>query len=202
MPSGVYPRNESNMRRTLTRLQSLEYRQSISADLKSRWLDTEYREKKSAEWLGKRGELRKERIKTGVKIAFERPEVRAKLGKHWLGKKLSPEHRAKILRRRTPSGLETRVLDLVQRYSLPYSYVGNGSYWIEDKNPDFVRNDHRKQVVEVYAAFQKIQNYGNVDNYRFQRSFHYKQFGYETVFLSEEDIFASDWETRCLAKLV
>jgi len=49
-----------------------------------------------------------------------------------------------------PSLPERQLISLIERYSLPYRYVGDGQLIIGNKNPDFVHTSGVR-VVEVYG---------------------------------------------------
>ena len=50
---------------------------------------------------------------------------------------------------RRPTSLEQHFIALIQKHNLPYKYVGNGNFWIEHKNPDFVNINGEKICIEV-----------------------------------------------------
>jgi very-short-patch-repair endonuclease len=39
------------------------------------------------------------------------------------------------------------------KYGLPFRYVGDGSYWIGDLNPDFISTNDQKIVVEIFGLY-------------------------------------------------
>lgn len=85
------------------------------------------------------------------------------LGKHlpqevrdllsWLAKErlLNPQYRRKILSSRRPTDIEQVVIDVVEKYSLPYRYTGDGSFLIGRFNPDFVNTNDRKIAVDIFG---------------------------------------------------
>lgn len=71
------------------------------------------------------------------------------------GRKPSKEHIRKSLRRRIPSSLEEKFQKIINKYNLPYKYVGDGSFIIGHYNPDFINVNGEKIAVEVYARYYK-----------------------------------------------
>lgn len=63
-----------------------------------------------------------------------------------------------ILRRRIPSSLEKRFQKIIDKYHLPYKYVGNGEFTIGHYNPDFINTNSEKIAIEVYAKYYKLRN--------------------------------------------
>lgn len=105
------------------------------------------------------------------------------------GRKISPEIVKKMLARRDMSGLELRVDGIIKKYHLPYRFVGNGSFMIGRKNPDFMRTTNEKIVVEVYWKRHKEQVSGiDVNQWMDTRKTEFMKHGYETIFLESSDI--------------
>lgn len=55
--------------------------------------------------------------------------------------------------KRKPSKPEKRFMEICERHRLPFRYVGNGKFWIENLNPDFVDCDGRKVAVEIFSSY-------------------------------------------------
>jgi len=49
-----------------------------------------------------------------------------------------------------PNKQEKKVIDYLAKYGLPFRYVGDGSYLIEGKNPDFICEESRK-IIEFFG---------------------------------------------------
>ena len=121
------------------------------------------------------------------------------LKRAWEKSRQNPEFMKKLFRRRIPSYYEERLIGLIERYTLPYQYTGDGQVWIGGKNPDFIHHE-QKVVVEVYGTQQKRELSG-VENYELDRALHFAKFGFSVIFLNEKDLFCEQWESHCLAKL-
>lgn len=68
----------------------------------------------------------------------------------------NPEYRAKVvpacLKSRRPTDLEARLIALIDKYSLPYKYTGDGTFTIGNLNPDFVNVNSEKIAIEVFGG--------------------------------------------------
>jgi len=67
------------------------------------------------------------------------------------------EYRDKIIKKirsiQKPTKPEKQLIEIIRKYNLPYKYVGNGKFWIENINPDFVEINGRKICVEVFGHY-------------------------------------------------
>lgn len=195
MPRGIYKRTEEN-------------NQKMSEAVKKNLPSTVFK-KGCVPWC--KGKTGKESHMYGNKKGFKKgqpaPKTAFKKGHtSWLkGKKgytnagsfkkghtslLTKEHIKKILRRRKMSSLEIRVNNVVKKNNLPYRFVGNGKFFIERKNPDFVNTNGEKIAVEVYCRRHKENLRGlNVDNWKKDRSKLFAKYGWQIIFIE-------DWQTN------
>lgn len=86
-----------------------------------------------------------------------------------------------ISHQKRPTSIEKRITELSQIYSLPISYVGNGKFWVDGKNPDFVVDpiDETKKVIEVFDP--TYLNRGR--EWMEERREHFKVNGYKCLIL-------------------
>ena len=113
------------------------------------------------------------------------------------GRKLTPDQVRNALRRRTPSGLELKFLHIVKKHSLPYRYVGNGAFFIEQFNPDFINTNHEKVAIEVYAKFHKELDGRTEESWKRKRSRVFKKYGWKVIYFETKEVS----EERVLSKL-
>jgi len=100
-----------------------------------------------------------------------------------------PEYREKTIKAimkgkwTRPTSLERRVLEVINRYSLPYRYTGNGTFLIGNKksNPDFV-HILKKICVEVYGGPW------HPTDYEKQRGNYFNKYGWSTIFINENEV--------------
>jgi len=109
-------------------------------------------------------------------------EVKAKIGAANKGRVLSPEHISKILTRRIPTSLETKFQDIIDKYKLPYKFVGDGSFMIGRKNPDFININGDKIAIEVYAKYYKLRNNETIDGWKKERQRIFAEYGWSLIF--------------------
>lgn len=87
-----------------------------------------------------------------------------------------------------PTSYEKKVMDVIKKYNLPYKYVGDGTFLIEGKNPDFVNINGKKIAIEVFEDFFKMQFYGSIKNYIDERKSFFNKYGWDVIFLNRDDI--------------
>ncbi|MDO8623457.1 MAG: hypothetical protein Q7R52_04375 [archaeon] len=98
-----------------------------------------------------------------------------------------------ILKRKPMSGLEIKFNNIIIKNNLPYKFVGNGEFFIEKKNPDFI-NEEKKIAVEVFykthkatflkGGFKKL-DYSRLVNYVSEREKLFSKYGWITFFFDE-----------------
>ena len=52
-----------------------------------------------------------------------------------------------------PNKPEKILIRLLRENNLPYKYTGDGSFWIENLNPDFVECNGKKKCIEVFGEY-------------------------------------------------
>jgi len=110
-----------------------------------------------------------------------------------------PEYRKKILGRRIPSSLETKFQKIINKYELPYKYTGNGSFWIEKINPDFVNCNGEKICIEVFCNHYKLMSYDTIEQYKERRTAICKRYGWIVLFFDE---FALNDEKKVVEEII
>lgn len=67
----------------------------------------------------------------------------------------SAEFQAKRLRglHKRPTRPEAILIRIIERYSLPFEYVGDGTVMIEGLNPDFISSSNKHKIVEVFGEY-------------------------------------------------
>jgi very-short-patch-repair endonuclease len=76
----------------------------------------------------------------------------------------------KALRKR-PTSLERNMMTIIQKYNLPFRYVGDGQFWLSHCNPDFFCTDRNQKIcVEVSNRFNRThESYAQPRIERFRR---------------------------------
>ena len=119
----------------------------------------------------------REKIRQASLKEWQRPGFREKM-RHLFNHKIT--------------SLEQRIIKIIKKYSLSFKYVGKGDLIIHGFCPDFVNVNGKKQLIEVYANYWKIKDYGSVNRYKKIREAIFKRYGYETLFIGEKELKHSD----------
>jgi len=94
-----------------------------------------------------------------------------------------------------PSSFEQKFIDYFKDRNLNFEYVGDGKFFINGLNPDFV-NKKKKIVIEVFYSWFKIRNYGSVENYINLWTKRYKEKGWNPIFISEEIVKNKNFDSK------
>ena len=84
-----------------------------------------------------------------------------------------------------------KVLNKILRKVSPkeWKYVGDGKYWVERFNPDFINCNGKKLIIEVYGDYwHNLPNAKKKDSERLKI---YKQYGYKTLIIWEHELLNS-----------
>jgi len=114
----------------------LEARQKISARVKQRFATDPSCRKKISE---------------AAKRQMANPRMRAYLSRMAKQRVKDPEYMRKILSSRRPTDIEQAIIDIIERYGLPYRYTGNGTFQLGGKYPDFVNTNGQKVAVDIFG---------------------------------------------------
>lgn len=130
-------------------------------------------------------------------------EYREKMRRKWLERLSNPEQRKKLFRQR-PSKPELKFTEICKKYRLPYRFTGDGSFWIEDVNPDFVESNGRKIAVEVFGDYW----HNPLLNPKLNRRRTYKgrkeilaRYGWKCVIFWESELMSNNAEELVLKRI-
>lgn len=80
-----------------------------------------------------------------------------------------------------PTSLEKQMIAIIDRNRLPFRYVGDGSFVVGHRNPDFVCTDGRRLLIEVANTYHHPPDYAG------KRKAYFARFGWKTVvFLADK----------------
>lgn len=129
-------------------------------------------------------------------MSEEQKELRRKISREYWKK---PEYRNKVIKNslkalfgNRPTSLEKKFIGLIDKYNLPFKYVGDGSLIIGGCNPDFIRTDNKKLLIEVANRVHHDEKY---DKRRYSI---FKKYGYRTCTLWQESFDEDNWEQKIL----
>jgi hypothetical protein len=100
-----------------------------------------------------------------------------------------------------PTSYEKMISDLCIENNLSFIYVGDGTFLIGHKNPDFI-NKNERIVIEVYNDYFKIRDFGSCEGYEKQRREYFAKYGYKTVFINKAIMTSKNWKKLCLNKII
>jgi len=104
------------------------------------------------------------------------------------GKKRSAQAIKNVMRRRIPTSLEIKFQRIVDKYGLPYKYVGDGSFILENCNPDFINTNGKKIAVEVFARYYKSRGGRSIEEWKEKRSKIFGKYGWKVAYFDETQI--------------
>jgi len=177
--SSEYKMKMSNIRKQLW--QKLEYRMKMIEERKRRWQDPEFRKK----------------MRVVNKVAWQNPQrkehMKRVLRKLWQ----KFEYKEKVLKgviraiHKRPTNPEVKFIEIVEKYNLPFKYVGDGSLIIGNLNPDFI-HIRKSKVIEIFGRVFHDPEYSffQLDWKRqpFGRISYYAQFGYDCLIIWDDEL--------------
>jgi transposase/G:T-mismatch repair DNA endonuclease (very short patch repair protein) len=181
-----------------------EVKAKIAKAIREKWKNPDYRQRivkfSRERFKGEKNpmygkpvpEKRKKLISQKVKEFFKRnPEVIDIIKKARRNQKL-PSHHTKP---------ELKFIKICEKYSLPFKYVGDGSFWIGGINPDFIHSGGERIAVEIFGDY-----WHSPDKVPFYRTEHGRRailnrFGWKLITLWEHELKSRDCEKIILKKL-
>jgi hypothetical protein len=118
----------------------------------------------------------------------ENPMHNVRVRKNWWTLMHSKEIREKQIRNtlkallKRPTSLEKMFIGVIDRYKLPYKYVGDGSFLIGFKNPDFIDVNGGKTCIEVRG------DYWYSDKWAKERVRHFAKWGWRCIIFKGSDV--------------
>lgn len=91
-----------------------------------------------------------------------------------------------------PNIPEKVLINLFKKEKLQYKYVGDGKFWIEGRNPDFINVNGQKKIIELFGDYWHSEKHLKRKN-KLERSEtntlkHYKKYGYSTLIIWEREL--------------
>jgi len=103
---------------------------------------------------------------------------------------LSEEHLKNVFKGLSlrPTSLEKRFQEIVDKYNLPYKYVGDGEFILGGKCPDFINTNNEKIAIEVFVPIFKKWSFGTVKSWKRERSKLFKSFGWKIIYFEDKEV--------------
>jgi hypothetical protein len=115
----------------------------------------------------------------------KRPEVREKISQAAKRNWADADYRSMILRYISPKpSTHELYLDAILQLNFPkeWQYVGDGEFWIDRKNPDFINRNGKKLIVEYNGFYTHNKEKDNA------KAEHYARYGFRTLNLYPADL--------------
>ena len=86
------------------------------------------------------------------------------------------------------SSMEKDFQNVCTKYHLPFKFVGNGKFFIERYNPDFINTNGEKIAVEVYYKYFKEIDGRTIESYKRARNKVFAKYGWKIVYFDETEM--------------
>ncbi len=93
-----------------------------------------------------------------------------------------------------PNGPETLFINICQKYNLPYKYVGDGTFWIESKNPDFINTNGEKIIIEINGIYWHLIKFQyrepnlTREQVEIREKKHFENLGYKCIIIWDDEL--------------
>lgn len=87
-----------------------------------------------------------------------------------------------------PNKPETLLKNIIEKNKLDYKYTGDGKFWIENFNPDFINCNGKKVILEVFGDY-----WHNLDKIKIRDEKKLevlKKYGWDRIILWEREIYS------------
>jgi hypothetical protein len=162
-----------------------------SEALKGNTIGKQFRDKISKAKKGKRSSPATE-FKKGFKASKEWRNLWAKIMKK---KWDDPSYVKKVMKARHahPNNSEMKLIKILDRNQLPFSYTGDGKVTIGGLCPDFIHNNGDKKVMELFGRIYHDPDVSFKDEIPwcqqyFGRMAYYSQFGYNCLIIWDDEL--------------
>jgi len=89
-----------------------------------------------------------------------------------------------------PNKCEQILINLFQKQNIPYKYVGDFSFWIDGRNPDFYNGENK--IIELFGDYwhsdELLNNIGRTKSNEPNTKKHYSKYGYKTLVIWEREL--------------
>ncbi len=174
------------------KLHSEEIKKKISESEKGKVVSikTKLKQSKSRlQYFIKNPDKEKERyLKIGdaLRGRKQRAEVILSRKEKWKNPLYREMHLKKMLNFKTPNNPERRMIEIINKFNLPYKFVGNGALLIGGFNPDFVNYDKQKILIEIFGDYwHKRPDWERRDKKRLEA---FTSAGYKTIIFWEHEL--------------
>ena len=173
--------------------QTEEAKQRMSESKKGREVSEETRQKLSASLLGRVAseETKRQRSESQKELWRDSEYARMMSEVHKENWK-NPEFARRMVeaQNRKPNGPELQLLSVLSKhFPDEWKYVGDGTFWLEGKNPDFMNVNGEKQVIEIFGYYWHDPGYFPSRMSEEELIAHYREYGFNCIVFWEFDVY-------------
>jgi len=141
-----------------------------------------------------KSEITKQRNSKASKKMWQDPKYQIKqserMRKVWADPQYSSRVRPLIIKGNytKPTQPEQRLINIINKYELPFKYTGDGSFQIHGINPDFVNYNGEKVVIEVFGDYWHGKAARTWKETELGRIMTFNSFGFRCIILWEKEL--------------
>ena len=172
---------------------SEETRQRMSESKVANWKDPECARKMSESRVDfQHTEVSRRRLSESMTRYFANSEARQRISEVLTEKWKDSEfaHYMSKAQHRRPNGPELQLHSVLDRYFPDeWKYTGDGTFWVEGRNPDFININGKKCVIEIFGYHWHDPEYFPNRPTEEELIAHYREFGYDCIVFWEYDVY-------------
>jgi very-short-patch-repair endonuclease len=89
---------------------------------------------------------------------------------------------------RKPNKIENTLISIIDNHNLPFKYVGNGEFWVQNRNPDFICTNGKKLLVELFGDYWHTRKVRSPEETEDGRKLFFYRYGYKTLIIWEHEL--------------
>ena len=94
-----------------------------------------------------------------------------------------------LRKRKPPNKSEKLLIKLIGDNKFPFKYVGNYSYFVGKKNPDFIGlNDHKDKIIELFGGYWHTKRVRNFHRMEWGRKLFYNKHSYDCLIIWDHEL--------------
>ena len=99
------------------------------------------------------------------------------------------KYMTKLRKRKQPNKSEKKLIRLIKENKLPFKFVGNKTFYIGKKNPDFIGTDeYRNKIIEFFGDYWHRRNEMKFHRTEEGRKWFYWENGYDCLIIWESEL--------------
>ena len=99
------------------------------------------------------------------------------------------KHQNWLRKRKPPNKSEKLLIKLIDGNEFPFKYVGDYSFFVGKKNPDFIGlNKHKNKIIELFGSYWHTKRARNFHRMGWGRKLFYKNHGYDCLVIWDHEL--------------